>query len=125
MRNTILIVIALVIFVSGGAVVYYGKYRPIRNKAISLKSENDRLKKDLSAVWKSYVKIANIPRYKIDQHIDGLKLKHGSQLTFTPDALMSLTDSVKPLSVEDSIVLKQPERPNFLKRSWRWLFGGK
>ncbi len=113
------IIVLMLVFSFGMGVVYYGKYRPLRNRAISLESENKQLREHLSILYKDYVEMANTPRYKIDQHLDRIKIKKGSKLNFAPDALMQVVDSMKSNNV-DSVVLPQKKK-GFLKKIWdKW-----
>lgn len=116
--------IAILLFSGGVAALYYVKYRPVRNELISLRATNKELKKNLetqkfmkSLILEEYAKLANLPRYQIDQHLDKIKIKRGSSLDFSPDAMLTVLDSVKSINEGDSTTIILPDTV-IKKRNW-------
>lgn len=124
--HVVVTAIALLVF-------YYLKYRPIRNECQATKAANIELRKQveakdliIDAVWTEYYKLAKVPRYSIDQHLDRIKVKRNASLDFVPAAAMTITDSVK-LQEGDSIIvntkmLRQAQHDSAKYRQHWWQF---
>ncbi len=109
-------------------VFYYLKYRPKRTVAQEAVAVNAELRKQMvekdtviARFSREYFKLAKIPRYKIDQSLEGLKVKRNSKLEFVPTAAMDITDTLKTEG-NDNIILKQSplvETKNYRKHWWQ------
>ncbi len=105
---------------------YYLKYRPKRTVAQEAVAVNAELRKQMvekdtviARFSREYFKLAKIPRYSIDQHLDRIKVKRNSKLEFVPTSAMVITDTLKTQG-NDSLILDQRFLKDTIKQRNHW-----